>query len=163
MPRPAPFPVGPVQTPRRLRLLGVSLAAGLCVAATTAPTSAQEEGRVAVIVHPDRSDELSLDDLAQIYLRRRQHWGDGEIIVPLNLASGMALRAQFSQRVLRQTEARLADYWNRRYFDGLMPPATLASTEAVRRYVASDPRAIGYVPAAEIDRSVRVILYLERR
>ena len=147
----------------RLRLLGVSLAAALCVAGAVAPAAAQEDTRVAVIEHPDRRGELSLDDLAQIYLRRKQHWEDGEIIVPLNLASGMALRAQFSQRVLRQTEARLADYWNRRYFDGLMPPATLASTAAVRRYVASDPRAIGYVPAWEADRSVRVILYLERR
>ena len=145
----------------RSRLLGVSLAAGICLA--LAPAAAQDEGRVAVIVHPERRAELSLDDLAQIYLRRRQHWDDGEIIVPLNLASGTALRAQFSQRVLRQTEARLADYWNRRYFDGLMPPATLASSAAVRRYVATDPRAIGYVPAAEADRSVRVILVLERR
>ena len=147
----------------RLRVLGVSLAAGLCAAAAVAPTSAQEASRGAGIVHPERRDELSLDDVAQIYLRRRQHWEDGEIIVPLNLASGMPLRAHFSQRVLRQTEARLADYWNRRYFDGLMPPATLASTAAVRRYVATDPRAIGYVPAAEIDRSVRVILFLEQR
>jgi len=145
----------------RLRLLGVSLAAGLC--AVLAPAAAQDEGRVAVIVHPERRAELSLDDVAQIYLRRRQHWDDGEIIVPLNLASGTVLRAQFSQRVLRQTEARLADYWNRRYFDGLMPPATLASSAAVRRYVASDPRAIGYVPAAEADRSVRVIRVIERR
>ena len=43
-----------------------------------------------------------------------------------------------------------------------MPPATLASTAAVRRYVAADRRAIGYVPAAEVDASVRVILYLGR-
>jgi len=145
------------------RLLSVSLAAGMSCALAAFAASAQDDGRMAVIVHPDRRAELSVDDVAQIYLRRRRHWDDGETIVPLNLASGTPLRAQFSHRVLRQTEARLADYWNRRYFDGLMPPATLASTAAVRRYVAADPRAIGYVPAVEADRSVRVILFLERQ
>jgi hypothetical protein len=30
----------------------------------------------------------------------------------------------------------------------------------VRRYVASDPNAIGYVPVSEVDRSVRVVLHL---
>jgi len=137
----------------------ITLAAMLAAAAAIA----QDNGRLAVIVHPDRRAGLTVDELAQIYLRRKRHWDDGETIVPLNLASGTPLRAEFSQRVLRQSEARLADYWNRRYFDGLMPPATLASTAAVRRYVAADPRAIGYVPAAEVDRSVRVILYVERR
>lgn len=141
----------------RARTVGVALALG--VAATAA---AQDDRRMAVIVHPQRHAELSVDQLAQIYLRRKQHWDDGEIIVPLNLASGVPGRARFSQRVLRQTEARLADYWNRRYFDGVMPPATLASTAAVRRYVAADRRAIGYLPAAEVDATVRVILYLER-
>lgn len=143
----------------RSRLLRVWLAAALCVAL---PAAAQDDGRVAVIVHPERRGELSVNELAQIYLRRKRHWDDGADIVPLNLASGTPLRAQFSQRVLRQSEARLADYWNRRYFDGLMPPATLKSTAAMRRYVASDPNAIGYVPAGEADGSVRVILVLDR-
>jgi hypothetical protein len=31
----------------------------------------------------------------------------------------------------------------------------------VRRYVAADPNALGYVPASEVDGSVRVILRLE--
>lgn len=140
-----------------LRGLGVALVLGFAAAA-----AAQDEPRIAVIVHPTRTAEISVDELAQIYLRRKQRWADGEIIVPLNLASGLPHRAQFTQRVLLQTEARLADYWNRRYFDGVMPPATLASTAAVRRYVASDNRAIGYVPAGEVDATVRVILVLER-
>lgn len=141
-----------------MRSATVGIALVLGVAATAA---AQDERRMAVIVHPERRAELTVDQLAQIYLRRKRHWEDGEIIVPLNLAAGVPQRRHFSQRVLRQGEVRLADYWNRRYFDGVMPPATLASTAAVRRYVAADRRAIGYVPAEEVDATVRVILYLE--
>lgn len=120
-----------------------------------------QEVRVAVIVHPKRHVELSIEEVAQIYLRRKRFWDDGSAIVPLNLPSGAPLRARFSGRVLYQTEPRLADYWNRQYFYGILPPVTLASTEAVRRYVASDPNAIGYVPASEVDGSVRIILHLE--
>jgi hypothetical protein len=122
---------------------------------------AGQEGRVAVIVHPERHAELSLDEVAQIYLRRKRFWDDGTAIVPLNLPSAAPLREHFSRIVLSQTETRLADYWNRQYFYGILPPVTLASTEAVRRYVASDPNAIGYVPVSEVDGSVRVVLHLE--
>ncbi len=117
---------------------------------------------MAVIVHLERRTELSIEEVVQIYLRRKRFWDDGTVIVPLNLPSQAPLRARFSELVLNQTETRLADYWNRRYFDGILPPATLASTEAVRRYVASDANAIGYVPASEVDGSVRVVLHLEK-
>jgi hypothetical protein len=137
------------------RLLGVVLLLVL-----VAPVGAEERQRIAVVVHPSRAGALTADGLGQIYLRRKRFWDDGAPIVPLNLAAGMPLRETFSGLVLRQSEARLADYWNRQYFYGILPPATLASTRAVVRYVASDPNAVGYVPAEDVDDSVRVILSL---
>jgi ABC-type phosphate transport system substrate-binding protein len=133
----------------------------LLVLAFLAPALAGERDRVAVIVNRERRAELSVEDLAQIYLRRKRFWADGAPVVPLNLPSASPLREQFSRLVLRETETRLADYWNRLYFRGILPPATLVSTESVRRYVASDPNAIGYVPDSEVDGSVRVLLRLE--
>jgi hypothetical protein len=141
----------------RGRVLGLALALALLGSAT----AAAEEPRVAMIVHPARRGEVAVDRVAQIYLRRSRFWDDGSTIVPLNLPAGTALRERFSRRVLRQSEPRLADYWNRQYFYGVLPPVTLSSTEAVRRYVASDPNAIGYIPAAEVDGSVRVVLEIE--
>jgi ABC-type phosphate transport system substrate-binding protein len=137
----------------------IVIAHAITVLASSSLTGHKE--RVAVIVHSERRAELSIEEVAQIYLRRKRFWDDGSTIVPLNLSSPAPLRARFSQLVLHQTERRLADHWNRLYFDGILPPATLASTEAVRRYVASDPNAIGYVPAADVDGSVRVVLHLE--
>jgi hypothetical protein len=116
---------------------------------------------LAVIVHPERQGTLSADDVAHIYLRRKRFWDNGTPIVPLNLPSGTPLRLRFSTTLLRQSDAQLALYWNRQYFYGILPPATLVSTEAVQRYVASDPNAIGYVPASEVGESVRVLLRLE--
>jgi hypothetical protein len=139
------------------RRLGIALAAFLFAP----PTLGGANGHVAVIVHPARDTELSIEEVAQIYLRRKRFWDDGAAIVPLNLPAEAPLRTRFSEQALKQPQARLADYWNRQYFQGILPPATLASAEAVRRYVASDPNAIGYVPASEVDASVRVVLQLE--
>jgi ABC-type phosphate transport system substrate-binding protein len=138
-------------------MLGLALMLMLLVPAS----SAGEEVRIAVIVHPERRADLTVEDVAHIYLRKKRFWDDGAPVVPLNLPSGTPLRGRFSQLALRQSETRLANYWNRQYFYGILPPATLASTEAVRRYVASDPNAIGYVPASEVAAPVRVLLLLE--
>jgi len=139
----------------------VVLAAMLLLLPLATAAVPEDRAGIAVIVHPSRTTTLSSDLLGQIYLRRKRFWDDGTPIVPLNLSAGAALRRRFADVVLRQSEARLADYWNRQYFYGILPPPTLASTEAVRRCVAADPNALGYVPAAEVDDSVRVILRLE--
>jgi hypothetical protein len=125
------------------------------------PGGRGEDVPLAVIVHPERRAELSLEDVAHIYLRQKRFWDNGTPIVPLNLPSGTPLRQRFTQRVLRQSESRLAEYWNRQYFYGILPPATLASTEAVVRYVATDRNAIGYIPASEANASVHVLFRLE--
>jgi ABC-type phosphate transport system substrate-binding protein len=126
-----------------------------------APARAEERDPIAVIVHPERRADLSIDDVAQIYLRRKRFWSDGSPVVPVNLSSTDPLRKRFSRVVLRQDAQRLAEYWNRQYFYGVFPPATLASAEAMRRYVAADPNAIGYVPSSLVDDSVRILFRLE--
>lgn len=126
-----------------------------------APARAEERDPIAVIVHPERRADLSIDDVAQIYLRRKRFWSDGSPVVPLNLSSTDPLRKRFSRLVLRQDAQRLAEYWNRQYFYGVFPPATLASAEAMRRYVAADPNAIGYVPSSLVDDSVRILFRLD--
>ena len=40
-------------------------------------------------------------------------------------------------------------------------PTKLASNEAVKRYVASEPNAIGYIEASLVTRVVRVALLLD--
>ena len=133
----------------------------LVLALLGAAAAADAPPRIAVIVHPSRQVELSPEILGQIYLRRKRFWDDGAPMVPLNLAATTPLRDRFSRRVLAQREEWLAEYWNRQYFYGILPPSTLASTAAILRYVASDPNALGYVPAGEVDGSVRVVLTIE--
>lgn len=132
----------------------------LVVALAGLPARA-DDAAIVVIVHPSRREALAVGDVARIYLGQRRFWDDGSPIVAFNLPAETLLRERFSTRVLHDTSSRLASYWNERYFHGLFPPAVLSSPDAVKRYVATDPKAIGYVAAADADSSVRVVLTLE--
>lgn len=122
---------------------------------------AADDQRLAVIVHPERIDALDLGALRTIYLRQRQFWRDGNPIVPLNQPAASAIREQFSRQVLGGGSEQLSDFWNRQYFQGVLPPATLSSDSAVRLYVAADRNAIGYIHEDAADATVRVVLRLE--
>jgi hypothetical protein len=116
---------------------------------------------LAIIVHPERTAALGIEDVAQIFLRKRRFWEDGAPIVALHLELGTAARASFSRLVLRAAPGHLRTYWDQQYFAGIFPPAVLSSDTAVKRYVAADRDAIGYIDWSEVDDSVRVVLKLE--
>jgi hypothetical protein len=101
---------------------------------------------ITLIVHPSRAGKLSEAEVRAIYLKQRRFWPDGAAIVPINREAGSQARELFSQRLFGQDSRRAAAYWNQRYFEaGEFPPATLASDEAVLRFVAGNENAIGYV------------------
>jgi ABC-type phosphate transport system substrate-binding protein len=139
---------------------GYDLLIGILMAAVLAAPAFGEE--MAVIVHVERDVELTRTELAQIYLKRRRFWGSGERILPINRDPESAARTAFVREIFGAEARRLEIYWNRQYFHGVLPPATLASDAAVLRFVASEKRAIGYVPAALVDTSVRIVLRIER-
>ncbi|HXJ34370.1 MAG TPA: hypothetical protein VMS22_10075 [Candidatus Eisenbacteria bacterium] len=142
-----------------MRRLVALLVVGLALASIAAGRSG--DPALVVVVHPDRTDTLAIEDVRRIYLGQRRFWDDGSAIVALNLPSGSALRERFSQRVLHADSAELTAYWNEQYFHGVFPPTVLSSSDAIKRYVASDPKAIGYLEASDVDATVRVVLPLE--
>ena len=117
-----------------------------------------DEPVLAIIVNRERTTDLRLEDVASIFLKKRRFWEDGAPVVALNRQPGSAAREIFSGRVLGTDSTRLAAYWNEQYFQGIFPPAMLESSAAVKRYVAADRNAIGYIEASEVDDSVRVAL-----
>jgi ABC-type phosphate transport system substrate-binding protein len=141
----------------RLRAAALALASSL---ALLAPTAAGGQSLV-LIVHPGRAEAIDESWVRQVYLKQRRDWDDGSPIIPVNRESGSAERAAFTQRILRLPPGRLAAYWNERYFEGVFPPITLSSDVAVRRYVAGEPNAVGYVSPEAADDSVKVALRLE--
>jgi hypothetical protein len=80
--------------------------------------------------------------------------------VAVNRESESREREEFARAVFSENPQQLSVYWNRQYFLGVLPPATLASDRAVLLFVAREKRAIGYVRASAVDDSVHVALRL---
>jgi ABC-type phosphate transport system substrate-binding protein len=134
-----------------------AIACAIVCTIVSAPAPATES-TLAVIVHPDRRVSMTVKELSDIYLKKRRFWDDGQPIVPLNREAGSTERETFSRRVLGSASAAFVGYWNGQYFQGIFPPATLSSSDAVKRYVAADRNAIGYIWSDEGDDSVQVVL-----
>lgn len=123
-------------------------------------SSAHAGDRVAIVVNADRTDTITLETVAEIYLKKRLFWSNGKPIIPVNRDATSETRSLFTRLAFGDTARNLARYWNGQYILGVLPPATLASDEAVKRFVAAEPGAIGYIDASTVDDSVRAALYL---
>jgi len=137
------------------------LTAGLACGLLWASQLGAAEPRVRVITHRNRSANLTESEVRAIYLKQKLFWSDGQPIIPINREAGTEARELFSKKVFGQDSRRLASYWNQRYFEaGEFPPATLASDEAVIRFVAGSENAIGYVTLENVGDAITVVLDL---
>ena len=119
------------------------------------------EGPLAVIVHTSQANlSMGKSELAAIYRRKRNYWEDGTKIQPVNLPADSPARRTFSKAILGYAPEELEQYWNDRYFHGVLPPYVLSSKEAVLRFVAETPGAIGYVPYCYADTHVSIVLVI---
>jgi len=100
---------------------------------------------------------LSLDTLKDVYLRKRLLDGNGIRWIPLNLPVDHELRQGFSFALFKKLPEDLEEYWNEQYFHGMNPPEVLASEEAVLRFVVITPGAIGYVRKRNADARVKIL------
>jgi ABC-type phosphate transport system substrate-binding protein len=125
--------------------------------------AAGTEFAIAVVVGRGQSPAAALSPalVLGIFARKRQLWSDRSTIVPVNLPAAHPLRRKFSHWVFDKTPEEMQDYWNDQYFHGVVPPPVLASEEAVLRFVASTPGAIGYVSACTVDSRVEVLAVVQ--
>jgi len=136
-----------------------------CIIPLTTPIGAEERiaDVIAVVVPANQSAEtlhLIPSKLKLVYLRKQLYWPDGKRIQPVNLQTEHPLRAQFSQIVLGSLPAEQINYWNGLYFNGIRPPYTVNSEEAVLRYLEQTPQAIGYVNACKVDARIKAVLWI---
>jgi hypothetical protein len=147
---------GETPLPRHARLL-LGAVAALCLTASAA--AAEPRGAIAVIVHPERKpSSISSRALADIFLRRKQHWPDGKRVVVLAWEARTPVRLAFDRAVLGMSADDAAAYWIDRRIRGLgSPPRGLTSAALIRAIVARNRQAIAYVPAEGLDRRVKVL------
>jgi ABC-type phosphate transport system substrate-binding protein len=102
---------------------------------------------------------LRAEQVADIFLGEATRFPDGEEAQALDQAMNTPQRNEFYQKVAARTPALMKAYWTKRIFTGRgQPPRELSGSHAVRKAVAENPGAIGYIDRAAVDASVRVVL-----
>lgn len=140
------------------RLLGTALLLG--VLAGAAPSRAAD--LVVIVSARNPVATLRADQVAAIFLGQSARFPDGAEAVPFDLRLGTAIRDEFYARVTNKTPALLKAHWSKLVFTGRgQPPAELPDSAAVRRKVADDPEAIGYIERSALDPSVRAVLVVQ--
>ncbi len=118
--------------------------------------AAHAPGFVVVVNQSNSVTTLSLTDLQRMFRKQTRMWPHGETVVPVDWDATSEIRQEFSKRVLNRSVREMGEYWVQQSItQGLTPPTTLRSARAILRFVASVPGAIGYVPAVDLDDTVK--------
>lgn len=125
--------------------------AALLVAAAAGVSAANAE--VVVVVHPSNpAGSMSAEQVADVFL------GKSTALAPVDLPESSAIRGEFYQKVTAKDAAQVKAVWTRLIFTGkATPPKEVGSSADVKKTVASDPKAIGYIEKSAADSSVKVV------
>ncbi len=89
-------------------------------------------------------------------LVRNAYLSGSTVLLPFDLPSTSPLHDDFYRHVIGREPAQVKAAWARIVFTGRgLPPKILPDVAAVRRAVAGNPRAIGYIGVQDVDASVK--------
>lgn len=141
--------------------MGLSKLAGLLLAGALGAlgTHARAGEMVVIVSAHNPVATLRADQVADIFLGEATRFPDGAEVQALDQALNTPARNEFYEKVASRTPALMKAYWTKRIFTGRgQPPRELSGSAAVRKAVAENPGAIGYIDRAAVDASVRVVL-----
>jgi len=128
-----------------------SLIAALALAAGCASAA-----DLVVVANPASATPLSKDQVADIFL------GKSQALSPVDQAEGSATYAEFYRKATGRDVAQVKATWARLVFSGkAQAPRQLPDSAAVKKAVAADPKAVGYIEKSAVDSSVKVVLSLD--
>jgi ABC-type phosphate transport system substrate-binding protein len=108
---------------------------------------------VVVVVNPKAAESsMTKDQVAQFFL------GKSSTMSPVDQPESAPVRAEFYKKVTDKDASQVKSLWSKLVFTGKATmPKEAADSAAVKKMVASDPKAIGYIEKSAIDASVKVI------
>jgi ABC-type phosphate transport system substrate-binding protein len=128
----------------------VLIAAAICLAGATASAA-----DLVVVANP-AAGPLTKDQVADLFL------GKNTSLTPIDQPEGSATYADFYRKATGRDVAQVKATWARLVFSGkAQAPRQVADSAAVKKAVAADPKAVGYIDKSAVDSSVKVVLPLD--
>ena len=125
--------------------------AGLALVATllAAPMAHAEIG---IIVSSKAANAPQLAQVCQAYL------GKIKAPTPVNFNEKNPLRDEFYAKACKKEPAQVLATWSKLILTGTgTPPSEVDSATAMKKAVAADPNAVGYIDKKDADASVKII------
>jgi len=121
------------------------------------------QAQVAVIVNPkSAAAAMTAEQVASIFLGKTATLPSGATAVAVDQSESAAIRDQFYTKVTGKQAAQVKAAWSRLVFSGKgTPPKELASSTEVKKFVAGNPDAIGYIEKSAVDGSVKAVLTVD--
>jgi len=114
---------------------------------------------VVIVSAKSHITSLTAEQTAKIFLGKASNFPDDSDVLPIDQTEGSAIRDEFYFKVVHKSPSQLTAYWAKVIFTGDgRPPAIMDSSLNVKKAVAKNPNAIGYIDKSAVDKSVRVIL-----
>lgn len=114
---------------------------------------------VAVVSAKNPVTALSKNQVVDIFLGRTSRFPDGSPAVPIDQVEASAARNEFYASFAGKSPAQLKAHWSKIIFTGRgQPPKEVASSAEVKKLIAGNPNAIGYIEQNMVDGSVKVLL-----
>ena len=146
----------------RLRAAGRPLGRGLLVTACLALLAPAWADTVVVVSASSPVTALSAEQVSDLFLGKAGRFPDGAgPVQTYDLGEGSVARELFYRRISGRDPAQMTAYRARMMFTGRgQPPIELDHDDQVRRAVARNPLALGYLERTAVDTSLRVVLVL---
>ena len=107
---------------------------------------------IVVVVHPTAAEtSLSKAQVSQFFL------GKSSAMNPVDQTES-GIRSEFYKKVTDKEISQVKSLWSKLVFTGKATmPKEAADAAAVKKMVAADPKAIGYIDKSMVDSSVKVV------
>lgn len=121
----------------------------MALCALSAPALAE----LVIVVNPQNpATRMFPSQAAQFFL------GGSVLFVPVEQAENSPIRAEFYKKVLEKEPAQVQAIWSKIVFTGKgKPPKEFKNSEEVKKAVAENVKAIGYIEKSAVDDTVKVI------
>lgn len=133
------------------------------LASLLAMVAAGAQAQVAVVVNPKSPlASMTADQVSAIFLGKSNQLPSGAAAQAVDLPESAAAREHFYSKATGKSSAQVKAAWSRLVFSGKgTPPKELGGAADVKKFVAANPDAIGYIEKSAVDSSVKVVLSVD--
>lgn len=111
---------------------------------------------VVIVNQKNPATRMFSEQAAQFFI------GKSSLFTPVEHNDGSPIRNEFYTKVLGKDSAQVKAIWSKLVFTGKgTAPKEFASSAEIKKAVAADPTAIGYIEKSAVDDTVKVILTVQ--